>query len=91
MIFATPDPALDEGFAQALLGLLAYAVPDHEYDDDSLPAWRVRWLVAWERTDLVGALAWTQAAEVTVERVMVRRPEVEVELRDALTRLDLSA
>ena len=83
MILASPDPALDRAFAAALLRLQhdayrsqAELIGDDrlralEADEDSLPAWRGRYLVAWEGTDLWGALAWRPGSVVEVDRVMV--------------------
>jgi GNAT superfamily N-acetyltransferase len=83
MILSTPDPALDRSFAAALLRLQhdAYrtqaALIGSERlaalaaDEDTLPAWRGRYLVAWEGTQLVGAVAWRPGEVVDVDRVMV--------------------
>ena len=84
MILSTPDPALDLAFARALLrlqheaygtqadlignrGLLSLAA-----DVDSLPAWRGRYLVGWDGTNLLGALAWrSDGSEADLDRLMV--------------------
>jgi GNAT superfamily N-acetyltransferase len=83
MILATPDPALDRAFAAALLRLQHDAYRNQaeligddrlralETDEDSLPAWRGHYLVAWEGTALLGALAWRPGTVVEVDRVMV--------------------
>ena len=86
MILATPDPAVDRAFAAALLRLQhdAYRSQADLIGDDrlralaadeySLPAWRGRYLVAWEGTDLLGALAWRTGDVVEVDRVMIAAP-----------------
>ena len=86
MILSTPDPALDRAFAAALLRLQhdayrsqAELIGDDRFDaltvdDDSLPAWRGRYLVAWEGTQLLGAVAWRPGTVVDVDRVMVDPP-----------------
>jgi len=86
MILSTPDPALDRAFAAALLRLQhdayrsqAELIGDDRFvaltvDGDSLPAWRGRYLVAWEGTQLVGAVAWRPGSVVDVDRVMVDPP-----------------
>jgi GNAT superfamily N-acetyltransferase len=86
MILATPDPALDRAFAAALLRLQHDAYRSQaefigddrlralEADEDSLPAWRGRYLVAWEGTELLGALAWRPGNVVEVDRVMIAAP-----------------
>ncbi|HUP99926.1 MAG TPA: GNAT family N-acetyltransferase [Aeromicrobium sp.] len=83
MILSTPDPALDRAFAAALLRLQhdAYRTQAEligsdrlaalAADEDTLPTWRGRYLVAWERTQLVGAVAWRPGEIVDVDRVMV--------------------
>lgn len=83
MILSTPDPALDVAFAAALLRLQhdayrtqAELIGDDRLaalaaDEDSFPMWRGRYLVAWEGTQLVGAVAWRPGAVVDVDRVMV--------------------
>lgn len=84
MILSTPDPALNQSFAASLLRLQhdAYRVQADligsdrlgslAADQDSLPAWRGRYLVAWRGTQLVGAVAWRQAGDVVeIDRVMV--------------------
>src|SRR4051794_14662161 len=83
MILSTPDPALDRFFAAALLRLQQDAYRTQAEligsdqlsalaaDEDSLPSWRGRYLVAWEGTQLVGAVAWRRAEVVDVDRVMV--------------------
>jgi GNAT superfamily N-acetyltransferase len=83
MILSAPDPALDRAFAAALLLLQhdayrsqAELIGDdrlHALTDDerSLPAWRGRYVVAWEGTHLLGAVAWRPGAVVEVDRVMV--------------------
>jgi GNAT superfamily N-acetyltransferase len=83
MILSAPDPALDRAFAAALLRLQheayrsqADVIGDDRLqalaaDEDSLPEWRGRYDVAWEGTQLLGALAWRPGAVVDVDRVMV--------------------
>ena len=83
MILSTPDPALDRFFAAALLRLQRDAYRTQAdligsdrlsalaADEDSLPSWRGRYLVAWEGTQLVGAVAWRPGEVVDVDRVMV--------------------
>ena len=83
MILSAPDPALDRAFAAALLRLQheayrsqAEVIGDDRLqalaaDEDSLPEWRGRYVVAWEGTQLLGALAWRPGAVVDVDRVMV--------------------
>jgi GNAT superfamily N-acetyltransferase len=86
MILSTPDPALDRFFAAALLRLQhdAYRTQADligtdrlvslSADEDTLPAWRGRYLVAWEGTQLVGAVAWRPGNVVDLDRVMVDPP-----------------
>lgn len=104
MILSTPDPALDRAFAAALLQLQQDAyrrqadlIGDDRLsalaaDEDSLPAWRGRYLVAWEATDLLGALAWRPGVVVEVDRVMIAAPARRRGLATALIRavLDLA-
>jgi GNAT superfamily N-acetyltransferase len=83
MILSAPDPALDRAFAAALLRLQLEAYRSQAQvtgddrlqalaaDEDSLPEWRGRYVVAWEGTQLLGALAWRPGAVVDVDRVMV--------------------
>jgi ribosomal protein S18 acetylase RimI-like enzyme len=83
MILSAPDPALDRAFAAALLRLQhdayrsqAQLIGDDRLqalDDDehSLPAWRGRYLVAWEGTQLLGAVAWRPGGVVDIHRIMV--------------------
>lgn len=83
MILSAPDPALDRAFATALLQLQhgayrsqAQLIGDDRLqaladDEHSLPAWRGRYLVAWEGTELLGAVAWQPGAVVDIHRVMV--------------------
>lgn len=84
MILSAPDPALDRAFASALLRLQhdayrsqAQLIGDVRLmalaaDEDALPAWRGRYLVAWEGTQLLGAVAWRfNAAVAEIDRVMV--------------------
>ena len=84
MILSAPDPALDRAFATALLRLQhdAYRTQAHLIGDDrltaladderALPAWRGRYVVAWEGTELLGALAWRfTSACAEIDRVMV--------------------
>ena len=84
MILSTPDPALDLAFAAALLRLQheAYGaqaalignrgLTSLEADDETLPAWRGRYLVGWEGTQLLGALAWRSGGtEADLDRLMV--------------------
>ena len=83
MILSAPDPALDCAFAAALLRLQhdayrsqAQLIGDDRlqalaHDEHSLPAWRGRYLVAWEGTQLLGAVAWRPGAVFDIHRVMV--------------------
>ena len=83
MILSAPDPALDRAFAAALLRLQhdayrsqAQIIGDDRlralaHDEHSLPAWRGRYLVAWEGTQLLGAVAWRPGAVFDIHRVMV--------------------
>jgi ribosomal protein S18 acetylase RimI-like enzyme len=104
MILSTPDPALDLAFGAALLRLQheAYGrqadiigsrgLRSLEADDDSLPAWRGRYLVAWNGTQLVGAVAWRESSDgMEVDRVMVdpaaHRQGIASRLLTALTEL----
>jgi GNAT superfamily N-acetyltransferase len=83
MILSSPDPALDRVFAAALLQLQHDAYRSQAEligsdqlqaliaDEDSLPSWRGRYVVAWEGTQLLGAVAWRPGSVVEVDRVMV--------------------
>ncbi|HJR89175.1 MAG TPA: GNAT family N-acetyltransferase [Aeromicrobium sp.] len=84
MILSAPDPALDRAFASALLRLQhdayrsqAHLIGDDRLvalaaDEDDLPAWRGRYVVAWEGTQLLGAVAWrVTSAKAEIDRVMV--------------------
>lgn len=84
MIIAAPDPATDRAFARTLLDVQhrAYAIeaeligesriPPLLDDEATLPAWRGRWLVAWDGVDLLGAVAWRPHGDhVDIDRVMV--------------------
>jgi len=83
MILSAPDPALDRAFAAVLLRLQHDAYRSQAQligndrltaltaDEDSLPAWRGRYIVAWEGTQLLGAVAWRSGTVVDVDRVMV--------------------
>lgn len=83
MILSTPDPALDRSFAAALLRLQHDAYRTQAdligsdqlvsltTDEELLPSWRGRYLVAWEGTQLVGAIAWRVGDTVDVDRLMV--------------------
>ena len=84
MILSRPDPALDKSFAASLLRLQhdAYRtqaaligsdrLASLTADQETLPAWRGRYLVAWRGTQLVGALAWRSTEDaVEIDRVMV--------------------
>lgn len=83
MILSNPDPALDRAFAVALLRLQhdayrgqAELIGDDRLkaladDEDTLPAWRGRYVVAWDGTQLLGAVAWRPGRVVEVDRVMV--------------------
>ena len=84
MILSTPDPALDKSFAASLLRLQhdAYRTQAELIgsdrlasladDQETLPAWRGRYLVAWRGTQLVGAIAWrSNGDEADIDRVMV--------------------
>ena len=83
MILSAPDPALDRAFAAALLRLQhaayrsqAQLIGDDRlqalaHDEHSLPAWRGRYLVAWQGTQLLGAVAWRPGAVFDIHRVMV--------------------
>lgn len=86
MILSTPDPALDRSFAAALLRLQLDAyrrqaeligsdqLDSLGADEDTLPAWRGQYLVAWEGTQLLGAVAWRHGRMVDIDRVMVDPP-----------------
>lgn len=87
MILTTPDPALDDGFARVLAALHVETPDVDDEDEISLPAFRTHWIVAWERTELVGALAWRRTETVVVERLMVRRPEAWGALLAALEQM----
>ncbi len=101
MILSSPDPALDRAFAAALLRLQhnayrsqAELIGDDRFvalavDDDSLPAWRGRYLVAWEGTQLLGAVAWRPGAVVDIDRVMVDPPARRRGVADTLVRVVL--
>jgi ribosomal protein S18 acetylase RimI-like enzyme len=83
MILSTPDPALDPFFAAALLHLQRDAYRSQAEligsdrlaalaaDEESFPSWRGRYLVAWDGTRLVGAVAWRPGEAIEVDRVMV--------------------
>ncbi len=84
MIFSSPDPATDPGFASLLLTLQrssyaleaeligSHAIPPLQEDEHRLCAWRGRWVTAWDGIDLVGAIAWTDHDDhVDIEKVMV--------------------
>lgn len=83
MILSTPDPALDRAFAEALLRLQhdAYRTQAElihsdqldatNADADTLPAWRGRYLVAWEGTTLLAAVAWRPGDVIDLDRLMV--------------------
>lgn len=84
MILSAPDPALDRAFAAALLSLQhdayrsqAQLIGDDRLDaltsnEHSLPAWRGRYLVGWEGTQLLGAVAWRfEPTCAEIDRVMV--------------------
>ena len=84
MILSRPDPALDKSFAASLLRLQhdayrtqAALIGDERLeslstDQESLPAWRGRYLVAWRGTHLVGAVAWRSTTDgADIDRVMV--------------------
>ncbi len=84
MILSSPDPALDAAFAAELLRLQheayrtqAELIGDERLvaltaDEESLPAWRGSYLVAWEGTRLLGAVAWRPSSDVIdLDRVMV--------------------
>lgn len=84
MLLSTPDPALDSAFAAELLhlqhevyGQQAELIGSCELrpladDDDTLPAWRGHYLVGWEGTHLVGAVAWREEdGQIEVDRLMV--------------------
>lgn len=79
-----PDPASDPYFAVLLLGLQrsSYALEAEIIGDDRIPplredecgltAWRGHWMTAWEGTDLVGAIAWSERPDhIDIEKVMV--------------------
>lgn len=84
MILSAPDPALDKSFAASLLRLQHDAYRTQAAligsdrlmslaaDQDTLPAWRGRYLVAWRGTQLVGAVAWRSTEDVAeIDRIMV--------------------
>jgi GNAT superfamily N-acetyltransferase len=84
VILASPDPALDPGFAHELLRLQhdAYRLeaelvgddrlPPLQDDDVTLPAWRGRYLVSWRGVELVGAIAWRDLGDhLDIDRLMV--------------------
>lgn len=84
MLFTSPDPAADPYYARILLDLqkAAYAVEAGLLGDDRLPplrdtlveiaAWRGQWVVAWEGTQLLGAVAWDDRGdELEIDRLMV--------------------
>jgi len=83
MILSAPDPALDRAFAAALLVLQhdayrsqAELIGDDRLealatDEDALPAWRGRYIVAWDGTRLLGAIAWRSGEIAEVDRVMI--------------------
>jgi len=84
MILSAPDPALDRSFAASLLRLQHDAYRTQAAlvgsdrlvslaaDDETLPAWRGRYLVAWHGTRLVGAIAWRAGGDsAEIDRVMV--------------------
>jgi GNAT superfamily N-acetyltransferase len=84
VILASPDPALDPGFARELLRLQhdAYRLeaelvgddrlPPLQDDDLTLPAWRGRYLVSWRGVELVGAIAWRDLGDrLDIDRLMV--------------------
>ena len=84
MILSAPDPALDASFAASLLRLQhdAYRVQARligseqlrslAADDETLPAWRGRYGVAWRGTQLVGAVAWRTLGDTAeIDRIMV--------------------
>jgi GNAT superfamily N-acetyltransferase len=84
MILSAPDPAVDASFAASLLRLQQDAyrtqadliasdrLASLQADDQTLPAWRGRYLVGWRGTQLMGAVAWrTGRDSAEVDRVMV--------------------
>ncbi|MET1036780.1 MAG: GNAT family N-acetyltransferase [Aeromicrobium sp.] len=84
MIFSAPDPAADPHVVAMVLALqrASYAVEAQLIGDDRIPpladdehaisAWRGRWGVAWDGTDLVGAIAWADHDDhLDLHRVMV--------------------
>lgn len=84
MIFSSPDPASDPYVAATVLALQrsSYAVeadligddrlpPLHE-DEQGLAAFRGSWIMAWDGTELIGAIAWsTHDEHVDIHKVMV--------------------
>lgn len=106
VILAEPDPALDPWFARELLRLQhdAYWCEAAIIDDDrlpplgddevSLPAWRGRYLVAWDGVRLVGAVAWRDHGDgLDVDRLMVDPAEHHQGVGSALLRhvIDVAA
>jgi GNAT superfamily N-acetyltransferase len=103
MILSTPDPALDRTFAAALLQLQhdayrsqAELIGDDRLnaltaDEHALPAWRGRYVVAWEGTRLLGAAAWLPGAVIEVDRVMVESSARRRGVAAALLRVVLEA
>lgn len=84
MILSSPDPAADPYVARALLAVQHAAfeieasfvgsrdIPPLQEDVVDLAAFRGRWVVAWDGTDLLGAAAWRERpTEIEIDRVMV--------------------
>ncbi|MET0930107.1 MAG: GNAT family N-acetyltransferase [Aeromicrobium sp.] len=84
MIYSSPEPAADPHVIALVLALQrsSYAVEARLIGDDRIPplledehglsAWRGRWMVAWDGTELVGAIAWSEHdRHIDIEKVMV--------------------
>lgn len=84
MIFSSPDVGADAEVMARLLTLQksSYAVEAQLIGDDRIPPllegehelimWQGRWILAWEGTDLVGAIAWSDVGNrVELHKLMV--------------------
>lgn len=84
MLITSPDPAADPYFARIVLELQrqAYAIEGQLIGDDRIPplaetlptltSWRGSWLMAWDRTELLGAVAWDDHGDsLEIGRLMV--------------------